>query len=1173
MQLYIAYENILNASPLGGAPSYFNQTDASEYLNYDFVIYTGSQIIERYEITGASAFTNYAIIDITGNPSLSNVSFALAPSKHVKEAFFAKNPFERFLIQESDIQWPKFSGVTDILLYDGAAYDAFESAHLTRALSADTIGGSPQSNVLWEKLVPDGIKYLDNDDEILQKFVLTIAQTFDQIRLYQEQLSFAHTLGYSDYDHVPRDLVYHLAKLWGWDLSHDTKNNDLTSYSLALYDHYASGTSNVVHNLSAADINFERWRRIVSSLVRIWKSKGTRKAIQHVMNAYGVPLDLLVLDEYIDFIDDNYSTSTKQRKIETGVFVVTSTTHNYLWIDQDNGSDEIFATRSIVNTRFLDVGLSQVRAIYGDLYNWSKVTNQVVTNVNGTDIILSSNSISSLSDFEDFIINNFIPSDGSHRSAKNYPLLEELYTTYIKDSSNAYVYGDFSEFIDFIDENFMDIVTQLIPASSRLLSQGTIFENLPFHRQKYQWIENEIVKQPFNDEKVWDIPSIRGSIPFKTNVEIDSVDVLSSKQSKVASVVKSIEYNAEKKQQFNAFNDSVNIKSSIPTRVSGQLNSFDNIGNVIEQPQDIYELYTFTDGIVLDINSPYIDYELGGSSAYTAFSNTALIVTNNNKFDVSLSAYNMSTSGMNKITVELFRKLNEDDISKIRSSAYTIIQTIYEGSQFNIKSNNIGTYKLNSVEGLQVGDFLSATSAVDKYINNNLLITNVFPNNNIIVTSPPIGLDNLPVGSNGTTVGLKTLFNSGVVLYLIDAIETHKIPHDVIIRVLRFLYSLQSNINDIDIQNFSEFTKYLRELHYETNIPLLTLQSAFKNFASFSKSDIAGSLIVVTYLRDNPNFVLSLDKISILNTLISNLSSVTLRKVNNLFDWSSPVQSFTYDQLNQGDFVGWPSDNNLIGITDTNDRIISGSVTVGGLDSLFSNILIDKEEYFIRWNASAEVTSGFTGETIFSNVYSGRNMVESGWNNEQIYNNIKYFGNYFVYMLTTKEPLIESAPSNSGQTSTSTAFIEFNGVGDSNRLKVQFLDAGPAPAEVGVSGPGPSVPSVTETLDAYTALTPDHWATAMTVSVDVKPNADDRTSYAVQTTLSPLRWYWWRITNIKSKLTIFGYNLESETHSEPQLFATGKYKDIDSDQGEIAAVQSLPDQPSGSGHTLPPWSL
>jgi len=44
--------------------------------------------------------------------------------------------------------------------------------------------------------------------------------------------------------------------------------------------------------------------------------------------------------------------------------------------------------------------------------------------------------------------------------------------------------------------------------------------------------------------------------------------------------------------------------------------------------------------------------------------------------------------------------------------------------------------------------------------------------------------------------------------------------------------------------------------------------------------------------------------------------------------------------------------------------------------------------------------------------------------------------------------------------------------------------------------------------------------------------------------------------------------LESVTYSEPKLFATGKYKDTDADEGENPAIPeppSDPDSPGGSG--------
>jgi len=144
--------------------------------------------------------------------------------------------------------------------------------------------------------------------------------------------------------------------------------------------------------------------------------------------------------------------------------------------------------------------------------------------------------------------------------------------------------------------------------------------------------------------------------------------------------------------------------------------------------------------------------------------------------------------------------------------------------------------------------------------------------------------------------------------------------------------------------------------------------------------------------------------------------------------------------------------------------------------------------------------------------------------------------------------------------------MQFHGVGDSDRLELQFVEDGPAP-DYDTPTAGPS-----QGTAAYTDLTTGHWATATTIVADVKPNADDRTVYSIQTTLKPSTWYWWRVRNSKQKLSMFGYTLESITHSKPKLFFTGDFKDTDAEEGINPDTPEPPTggvkPPTGGGTTI-----
>lgn len=1164
--------------PNSDALKRFDPANVSDWFDYEFVVWSGAAVESVHRILAVTATTTGTSFELSGEPDLttSGLQYAISPTRTAKENFFSKYPYERSLVEGTAGRtntWPSHSAVTDLLLFAGDEYDTFVETELARALSADTVGASPPTNVLWRKLTPAGIKSLDNDDQILQKLVLVLGMSFDKIRLYQEQLSYAHTIGYQDYNHVPRTLVRELAKLWGWTLTHDSKNNDLTTYNLAVYDHYATGTTDAVSSLSAADINFERWRRIVSSLVRIWKAKGTRKAIELVLDVYGIPSDLLVIKEYVYFLDRQLKEPAYIREIPTGVFVTTGQTQTRNWVDPGDGSVETIQNRPIYNVRYLDIGVAETEAIFKDVYSWAQDTSVCATTVNGVTVELSAHT-SSIYDFEQELVNLFIPSDGSHRTATSYPLLEAVYASYLNNSTNAYKYGDFDAFIDFIEENFNEIVKQLVPASSRLLAQGNIVQNLPWHRQKYVWEPEGDVPQPFNGEKVWNLPSISGNQQTKVEATITAADTAASKPAQHDASVDVTTVSASHPEQYDIAPDVVSVVSTHTPQQTATISTAFLSPEYIEQPQDAYELVESPAGALAEIDTPIITpYSANsGSAIFTAFSPSALIVTNDNKFDLYLSASNMSQSGTNRIIIELFRRLDEEELAEIAASAFTVQQTVYEGSTFTPTSSRFGTYKLSSVKGLAIGDTMAVESELSAYLAPEVLIVNIFTGTNKVTVTPPIGLDNLPVGSNATKIGLRTFFTSEAIVHIIRALEEERIPHNVVIQVCGWLYRELPPIQQRALSDAGQFAEYLVQVSQETNIPLQTLQGVFRPFYQFTTAELASTAIVIPFLRDNlGKYELSTDRKFIFNALINRLAAVTLRKSNQFFDWANPVSTKILDQDSQGAFAPWPENTDLVGITDTNDRVISGALEIGGFDILNNNILRDKEEYFIRWKADAEVTSGFTGDTYFS-VYSGRNVVSSNFY-QQVINNVYYYGNYFVYMQTSKEAVFDSTPdtyggTTTGRSETASVEIQFHGVGDSDRLEIQFVADGTAP-DYDSPTAGPS--QVTTT---YNDLTTGHWATATTIVANVKSNADDRTVYSIQTTLEPSTWYWWRVRNSKQKLSMFGYTLESITHSKPQLFFTGDFKDTDAEEGINPDTPEPPDagsppSTSGGGSKLP----
>jgi hypothetical protein len=98
----------------------------------------------------------------------------------------------------------------------------------------------------------------------------------------------------------------------GWELISSVLENDLlTSY----IEPQASTYSGQTVGLTAVEADVELWRRIILNTPWIWKSKGTRKAIEFLFKFIGTPLGLISFNEYIYLAENKIDTDLFQKTL------------------------------------------------------------------------------------------------------------------------------------------------------------------------------------------------------------------------------------------------------------------------------------------------------------------------------------------------------------------------------------------------------------------------------------------------------------------------------------------------------------------------------------------------------------------------------------------------------------------------------------------------------------------------------------------------------------------------------------------------------------------------------------------------------------------------------------------------------------------------------------------
>jgi hypothetical protein len=286
--------------------------------------------------SGASGTTNSTLsITVMGNAfplySIENIDYHIKPNDIKFEEFFISlNDFENNLLNRNST--PNYTGVFNIFseseqggviesnvtitwpVSDGynidfntTEYDNYVGELLTLA----EVNDSSKSNLMTRFLVSTSISEFDTIPDITgsygntngQKMTNTLkiyGREFDELKRYGDGIAYANVVSYDKKNNTPDIILKNLARVMGWDLTSSIGGTDLIENYLkpkkSTYEGQSIGLTNV-------EAEVELWRRIILNTPWIWKSKGTRKAIEFLFKFIGTPDGLITFNEYIYVAD------------------------------------------------------------------------------------------------------------------------------------------------------------------------------------------------------------------------------------------------------------------------------------------------------------------------------------------------------------------------------------------------------------------------------------------------------------------------------------------------------------------------------------------------------------------------------------------------------------------------------------------------------------------------------------------------------------------------------------------------------------------------------------------------------------------------------------------------------------------------------------------------------
>ena len=148
--------------------------------------------------------------------------------------------------------------------------------------------------------IPEYIRY-DAANVDLGTFVNMLGHHYDILYTYINHMSKTNKREENPKLGMPNELLYSVAKQFGWNLTDGNQYQDLWQYVLGTNETGTPLTGSISvgdPSVSGQNMTYTVWRRIVNNLPLLLKSKGTKRSVQALLSCYGIPQSMISINEY-----------------------------------------------------------------------------------------------------------------------------------------------------------------------------------------------------------------------------------------------------------------------------------------------------------------------------------------------------------------------------------------------------------------------------------------------------------------------------------------------------------------------------------------------------------------------------------------------------------------------------------------------------------------------------------------------------------------------------------------------------------------------------------------------------------------------------------------------------------------------------------------------------------
>lgn len=246
-------------------------------------------------------------------PNISEIQTLETQINEVKGNF---DKYEKFLYYESSSKsWPKSNSVPPYILYPSTSSQALvwlgSDNDQSIYYGGEILSASQYDNQNPHNLIYTLPGYLLDDYEVNEnyfKFVHMTGQMFDELWLYVKSLTDIYKNKNSLSDGISKDLTSDMLESLGFDVNNE-ELSEAQFYDFLLgntqegsiYITTGSGetliSSSNLGSLPKADIVQEKYKRLYHNLSYFYKTKGTLRGLKSLISSYGIPTDLVSIEE------------------------------------------------------------------------------------------------------------------------------------------------------------------------------------------------------------------------------------------------------------------------------------------------------------------------------------------------------------------------------------------------------------------------------------------------------------------------------------------------------------------------------------------------------------------------------------------------------------------------------------------------------------------------------------------------------------------------------------------------------------------------------------------------------------------------------------------------------------------------------------------------------------